>query len=132
MDWLETGEDTEKKLVWKKFDTGELQLWLVSKIIIDGKRTADKKMIDDNSYHTMFSSATLCLEKKRFEFNFIQNGTTFSMKYDEFNDSLRMLEVDADTEELRNSFDPTSFPHSLLEVTGDLHYYGHRMAKAIE
>lgn len=54
------------------------------------------------------------------------------MKYDEFTDSgLRVLEVDAGTETDRASFIPNQFPYELTNVTGEIEYYGYRIADLI-
>jgi len=42
-----------------------------------------------------------------------------------------MLEVDASDERERNSFSPDDFPADLEEVTGDIRYYGYRVAEII-
>lgn len=56
----------------------------------------------------------------------------FSVKYDKFADSkLSILEVDASSEERRESFDPEGFPAELEEVTSDIRYYGYRVAEVI-
>ena len=45
------------------------------------------------------------LRKKRYEFSYTQNDTSFSLKYDEFaGDKPYMLEVDAASEEEKESF----------------------------
>jgi hypothetical protein len=52
------------------------------------------------------------------------------MKYDEFaDDELRLLEVDAASEEERGAFSPSDFPSKLDEITGDMQYYGYRIAR---
>ena len=51
------------------------------------------------------------------------------MKFDAFSKGeLYMLEVDAPSEEERNAFKPSDFPFKLTEVTGDMNYYGYRVA----
>ena len=77
-------------------------------------------------------SPTLHLEKKRYEFEYAQNGITFSVKYDEFaTGKFCMLEVDAPSDEERSSFSSGDFPSTLAEVTGDMKYYGYRVAEII-
>lgn len=128
-DWLETGEDNEKKLAYKEFDSGEIQILLIAKVTKDGCRTSEKVKITDEEYKRLLESSVLHLEKKRHEFTYTQNGIPFSMKYDEFADSeLRILEVDAASDEMRDSFIPEDFPAELIEVTGDTQYYGYRVA----
>lgn len=128
-DWLVTGEDNEKKLAYKKFYTGDTQILLIEKITKDGDRTSEKQKITKEEYEQLLASSLLRLEKKRYEFTYAQNDTPFSVKYDEFAESnLRLLEVDATSEEERSSFTPHNFPVELKEVTGDINYYGYRVA----
>ncbi|MFY9228047.1 MAG: hypothetical protein WAO28_01835 [Candidatus Microsaccharimonas sp.] len=130
--WLETGEDNERKIVHKKFDSGEVQILLISKITKDGKRTSEKEVISEEKYAELLGASVRHLVKMRSEFKYIQDDVTFDVKYDEFSDSsLRVLEVDASNEEARNSFDPSKFPSELSEVTGDMRYYGYRVAGII-
>lgn len=132
VDWLETGEDNEKKLAYKQFDNGNVQILLISKITTDGKRTSDKKAITEEEYKELRNQSTLHLEKTRHEFELIQNDTSFSLKYDVFADGdLYLLEVDAEDEETRDSFDPNDFSTTLTEVTGDIKYYGYRVAALV-
>jgi hypothetical protein len=129
VDWLETGEDNEVKVAHKKFDNGDVEILLIAKTTKDGNRTSEKEKITEDKYHQLRASPVLHLEKKRYEFEYNQNGTSFSVKYDEFVDGkLNILEVDASSEQVRNSFNPDDFPAELEEVTGDLRYYGYRVA----
>jgi hypothetical protein len=129
VDWLETGEDNERKVAYKKFDNGDIQILLISKVTKDGNRTSEKEKITEEEYKELVTSSVLHLEKKRYEFIYTQNNIPFSVKYDEFAESdLCMLEVDASSEEERNSFSPGDFPSKLTEVTGDMQYYGYRVA----
>ena len=131
-DWLETDKDSEKKLARKKFPDGSVQMLLISKVTKDGKRTSVKEKISDEKYNELKSSSILQVEKMRYEFNYSQDGTEYEMKYDEFaNSELRILEVDASSEQSRDSFNPASFPAELQEVTGDIRYYGYRVAEII-
>lgn len=132
IDWLETEEATEKKVAYKQFSTGDVQIVLIAKATEDGNRTTTKERISEEEYTALVAASVLHLEKKRYEFEHTQNGTVFSMKYDEFTGSnLRILEVDADDEATRNAFDPQNFPSSLHEVTGDVKYYGYRVATVL-
>jgi hypothetical protein len=132
VDWLETGEDTEVKVAHKKFDDGKVQILLIAKTTQDGNRISEKEEISEERYQQLKTSSALHLEKKRYEFEYAQNGTRFSVKYDEFADGkLNMLEVDASSEKQRESFSPTDFPAELEEVTGDMRYYGYRVAEVI-
>lgn len=133
VDWLKTGEDNEKKLAYKNFDNGDIQILLISKITKDGSRTSVKEKITEEKYAELKSSSVLHLEKKRYEFTYNQNSTPFSVKYDVFAEGeLRMLEVDAPSETERDSFNPTDFPTKLAEVTGDMQYYGYRVAHKLK
>jgi hypothetical protein len=129
VDWLETDEDSEKKLAYKEFDNGDIQILLISKLTEAGKRTSVKEKITEETYNELLNSSVLHLEKKRHEFEYSQNNTSFSIKFDEFTEGeLYILEVDAPTEEERNAFNPNDFPAKLTEVTGDIRYYGYRIA----
>jgi CYTH domain-containing protein len=131
-DWLELNEDTEKKLAYKKFDNGEVQILLISKVSKDGNRTSTKEKIDEEQYNALLESSILHIEKRRHEFEYVQNDITFSIKFDEFSQSdLLILEADAETEKDRNSFDAVNFSVGLTEVTGDVRYYGYRVADVI-
>jgi hypothetical protein len=96
VDWLETGEDNEKKVVYKEFNDDDIQIFLIAKTTKNGKRTSEKEKISEERYQQLKASSVLHLEKKRYEFDYKQNNTRFSVKYDEFADGkLNMLEVDA-------------------------------------
>ncbi|HEY4516195.1 MAG TPA: hypothetical protein VJH67_03355 [Candidatus Paceibacterota bacterium] len=132
VDWLETDEESERKVVYKKFDNGEVQILLITKITKEGSRTSDKKKITEEEYRELVDSSVLHLKKKRYEFVFTQNDIPFSLKYDEFADGkLFMLEVDAKTDEERKSFDFHDFPYALSEVTGDNRYYGYKVVEML-
>jgi hypothetical protein len=132
VDWLETEEDNEKKLAYKKFEDGSVQILLISKVTRDGSRIAEKKKISDDEYKFLLASSILRLQKNRYEFIHNQNNTAFNLKYDEFEEGkLNMLEVDAATEEERNNFNPKEFSYNLSEVTGDINYYGYRVAEKL-
>lgn len=131
-DWLETGEDSETKLAHKTFTDGTVQILLIAKTTKDGNRTSEKKTITNKEYTALLDSSILRIAKQRHEFTYTQYDSSFDIKYDEFEDStLRILEVDATTEEARSAFDVTAFPAKLTEVTGNLDYYGYRVARVI-
>jgi hypothetical protein len=131
-DWLETNEDTEKKVVLKEYPSGVIKTILISKAMVDGDRTSEKEDISREQYAELAETAELHLQKTRYEFDYVQHGITFHIKYDEFAHSdLRVLEVDADTEDQRTSFDVTAFPAGLTETTGNLDYYGYRIASIV-
>ena len=51
------------------------------------------------------------------------------MKFDAFaKGELYILEVDAPSEDERNAFNLGDFPFKLTEVTGNMSYYGYRVA----
>lgn len=131
-DWLTTDEDSETKLAHKVFDDGRLQILLISKHTENGKRTSRKEPITQEQYNTLLESSILQLQKKRYEFTYVQADISFDVKLDEFTgSSLSILEVDADNEGDRMAFDPTDFPAELNEVTGTLDFYGYRVADIV-
>jgi len=132
VDWLETEEANEKKVAYKQFTTGDVQILLIAKVTKKGNRTTTKEKISEEEYSELRTASVLHLEKKRYEFDYVQNDMAFSMKYDEFTDSrLRILEVDATNEATRDAFRPQNFPTKLNEVTGDIKYYGYRVTTVI-
>jgi hypothetical protein len=132
VDWLETNEDNETKIAYKDFGNGNVQILLISKTTVDGNRTSEKKKITKEEYEQLKNASILHLEKTRYEFAYIQNDIPFSVKYDEFaNSELRVLEVDALSEKERDSFNSDDFPVELGEVTGDMQYYGYRVAEVV-
>lgn len=133
-DWLEMGESSERKLAYKKYDDGRVEMLLIQKYTdANGNRTVPpKEKLSHQQYSELLEQSVLRVEKMRHEFNYAQGDTNFSMKYDEFAGSeLRVLEVDTDNETARNSFDSTQFPCDLANVTGQIEYYGFRVAQQI-
>ena len=130
VDWIETNEDSEKTIVYKKFEDGRAQILLITKITTNNSRMADRREILEDEYKELLKSSILRSEKKRYEFKFVQDDVTFNMKYDEFNNNLKMLEVDALDEEDRNKFKSQLFPYKISEVTGNIDYYGYRVAES--
>jgi hypothetical protein len=137
-DWTETGENGETKVVYKKFDNGDVQMFLISKATKDGKRTKDKKAITEVEYEQLLAASRSHVEKCRHEFTYTQNGTSFAVNYDEFaGGRLYMLDVDAKTEEGKDSFNLIEFPSKdfpikLVEVTEDKQYSGHRIFDIVQ
>lgn len=132
VDWLETGADNEKKIAYKQFENGDTKILLIAKVTKDGNRTAIKDHIAEERYRELRSSSILHLEKKRCEFEYSQHTISFSIKFDTYPEGeLCILEVDAPSEAERNSFNPLDFPATLTEVTGDIRYYGYRVADMI-
>lgn len=128
-DWLTTDVDFEEKLAHKTFENGNIQILLISKQTTDGDRTSIKEKITTEKYTQLLGHSILRLQKERHEFIYNQNDTPFSIVYDEFTDSnLRIIEVDAANEQSRNMFSPDDFPSTLTEVTGNINYYGYRVA----
>ena len=131
-DWLETGKDTEKKVARKVFTNGDEQLLLISKENNNGSRTSEKKKISKVQYDELLALSVHHLEKMRYEFAYTQNDKTFDMKYDEFPESnLRIVEVDASDDDSRESFVPDKFISGLREVTGNVQFYGYRVASIV-
>lgn len=132
VDWLEKGEDNEKKIAHKQFDNGDIQILLITKVTRNGDRTSIKEKVAEEKYEELLSFSVLHLGKRRHEFDYTQNDISFSMKFDEFaGGKLHILEVDAPSEKERNSFSAMDFPAKLTEVTGDIRYYGYRVADII-
>lgn len=131
-DWLEMGAENEKKLAYKKYSNGDVQILLISKHTDKQGRTSVKDKIDAEVYEKLLSGSVRHIEKIRYELNTTQGDVDFELKYDEFEDSsLRILEVDAKTDEERAVFDTESFPARLTEVTGDIRYYGYRVGDVL-
>ena len=129
-DWLETEEASETKLAHKEFSNGDVQMLLIKKVTTDGKRKSEKRNITVDEYSSLRLQSVLYAQKTRHELVYTQKDTHFHVKYDVFTGSnLRMLEVDASSDEERGSFDPGTFPGKLIEVTGDVAYYGYRIAQ---
>lgn len=127
-DWLEMGSDNEKKLAYKKYSDGKVQILRISKVTTEEGRTSQKEKISEEQYEALLADSVRRVEKIRHELKFTQDGVHFELKYDEFKDSdLRILEVDAKTDEERAAFNHDEFPGEILEVTGDVRYYGYRV-----
>lgn len=131
-DWLEADIEYEKKLAYKQFSDSNVQILLIEKTTKDGKRVSKKQVISEEKYRELLADSIIHLEKIRHDFSYLQNDTSFAMKYDEFVDSdLRVLEVDAVSEAERESFDPSDFPAQTREVTGNVKFYGFRIASEV-
>lgn len=133
VDWLETNEDREQKLAHKTYSDGSIEIRHITKTVDEaGKRSSAKPLIGSDRYKELLTATSVHLEKKRYEFSYTQAGVVFKCNYDEFADShLRILEVDAPDERTRQSFDPSQFPATLKEVTGDIRYYGYRIIQLL-
>ena len=133
-DWLEIEGDREKKLVYKQFADGSVQLLSIEKVTKEnGDRDSIKTPIEEEAqYQDKIQTSIKSSHKIRAEFSYQQQKIEFKVKYDEFADSeLRILEVDAADEATRQLFDPALFPTTLEEVTGDTRYYGHRVTDMV-
>lgn len=133
-DWLIIDEESETKLVHKQFSDGTIHtLRIVKQTDASGKRTSTKTPITLDEYTAQLSGSVRRVEKVRHEFTYTQAGRTFSMKYDDFGEAgLKILEVDAEEgSKDREVFEPKDFPVVLSEVTGDMSYYGSRIAEHI-
>src|SRR5690349_5015660 len=71
VDWLKTDENSEKKLAHKRFENGDIQILLISKVTEGNNRSTDKKKITQEEYEGLLKSSVLHLEKKRSEFKLI-------------------------------------------------------------
>ncbi len=132
VDWLETNKASEKKLAHKTFEDGTVQILLITKLTRGGNRKTVKEPLTEERYHQLAAGSLLHLEKTRHEFSYVQDGVTFSMKYDMFaGGTLHMLEVDAPGDDERVAFSPSQFPGGLGEVTGNLEYYGYRICAVL-
>lgn len=128
--WLETNPDTEKKVVRKEYPDGTVELLLISKVTKNGLRTAKKNRISEEEYTNFVKDSVVSDTKTRSEFPLSQDGKVYSLKYDSYGDIRSpMLEVDAETEQDRNAFNPQSFPYHLTEVTGNTQHYGYHIAE---
>lgn len=131
-DWLEMNEASETKLAYKTYSNGDVQMLRIAKVTGPNGRTSQKDTIDETEYNSLLARSVCRVEKKRHEWVYVQNGTKFDVTYDVFSRSpLRILEVDAATDSERAAFDPLEFPATLTEVTGDIRYYGYRIADAL-
>ncbi len=129
VNWLETNENDERKIISKEFSDGDKQLLLVSKVSKDGNRISERRKIDQVEYETLLKQSILHISKRRYEFKVTQNEIVYAIRYDEFqNSELRVLEVDTSKDFDRTKFDPALFPAELTEVTGNLEFYGYRVA----
>lgn len=132
--WTDVTNTSEQKVVHRtRVEDGTTQNLLIGKVKKpDGGRDAIKKKIDDSDYEDNLQRAKLASKKRRYEFQFIQGGTVFTLKYDVFKDrDLLLLEVDADVPADRAQFDPESFPYPLEEIL-DGRYDGWRVALPID
>ena len=133
-DWIKTDDDEEEKVV-VKVHPDKVERLLIAKVTKeDGSRSADKQAIDENKYNELVETAGVHSRKRRYEFSYEQSdGRKFSVKYDEFADSeLRIIEIDAPTDDDRAAFKPEEFPAELMEVTGRIMYYGYRIADTVK
>ena len=132
VDWIDTSEDYETKIVRKTFGDGTVEMLRISKVVKDGKRVAVKRPITQDVYEHALEESLCRIQKRRYEFKYVQNHIIYSLKYDEFEGSeLKLLEVDAPSEEERASFDSSVFPEVLTEVSDDERFTGYRIASML-
>lgn len=137
-DWLQIGNH-EIKLVCKKYENGNVEYLRIEKIRSGtDTKVPPKQKLTPEQYHELLETSELKLhaEKVRHEFTYSQNGIDFSLKYDVFVDSiLKMLEVDAASDEQRLAFDDKdkNLPFDeLQEVTGKEKYYGYQIVDELQ
>ena len=137
-DWLEMSETSEKKLAHKHYPNGDIKILLIQKFRSGDKTSVPpKEKLSPEQYQELLPHSIERVAKTRYEFDYPlpdleQSDPVFTIKYDEFVDSeLRILEVDAATDDARSSFTPTDFPYELTEVTGQMQYYGYRVADVV-
>ena len=145
--WTDVSEDSEAKVVCKRYadpDT-EPSLLRISKKTVDGRRMTQKEPISMDEFADTLrrGDTALHLSKRRSEFNYVQSGIEFALKYDEFvigqtsDNSLQLfciLEVEAGTEEEREQFEPQLFAPATIyaEATGDPNYTGYRIIQTLQ
>jgi len=135
IDWIAADEYRESKVVYRKYSDGKRRYLLITKLTAGKNRTASKTEIDENRYHELVASSCLRLLKDRYEFHFVQDNIFFVSTFDVFDTGkLFILEVDGvnGNEEERLAFDPRRFPYDLLEVTGNIEYYGFRLVHTLD
>lgn len=74
-----------------------------------------KEKINEEEYKGLLGGSVCYVKKVRHELDYEQNGVGFKLKYDEsVGSSLRVLEVDAKTDDERATFGAASFPGELF------------------
>jgi hypothetical protein len=133
-DWLFGESACEIKTVCRKQFNTPARYHLITKFSNGANRLSHKLELGKDTYCRLIKSSCARLEKERWEFTLLQNGVLFSLKYDKFDvGDCYVLEVDAANGEqhARRAFRPDLFPYKLKEVSGDLKYYGIRMAETV-
>ena len=118
VDWIDISDSSETKLARKELADGTIQLLLISKVSENGERTSKKRPLSQSEYDQLLDQSVRRLSKVRYEFSYPQNSLVFDAKYDVYNDSDQILEIDASSSQAREAFDPTVFPCNLTEVEG--------------
>lgn len=136
VDWTEVGGNSETKIVRKTDDRGNVSIWRTTKVKVDGSRSKKEIAVDPSEYSESVTGSLYHLEKRRYEWRYEQNGTEYLLKYDVFENGLfYLLEVDADTPELRAQFDTTLFMQQeqceLTEVSGSEAYEGYHIVETL-
>lgn len=145
--WTDVSEDSETKVVCKRYVNPDLEpnVLRISKETIDGKRKTLKETISLEEFLKTVEQGDrmLHMEKRRSEFSYAQGDIDFSLKYDEFKTGAHadgtqrlfcMLEVESDTEEQREQFDPEAFTLAQIyaEATGNPEYTGYRIVQTLQ
>lgn len=145
--WIDTSDDFETKVVCKVYDSDERdpQVLKISKSTVDGKRLTTREPISYEEFVEIKErhQGKPHLTKRRSEFDYEQDGVQYAMKYDEFRVGQRidgaqqlfcMLEVDAVTEDQRERFDPELFEPSQIyaEATGNPNYTGYKIIGTLQ
>ena len=145
--WVDTSEDSESKIVRKRnaYDETDVRTLLIAKSMVDGKRSTHREPVkyEDFSQFRKEYEGQPYLTKRRSEFMYVQDGVEYALKYDEFKIGIKpgggqrlfcMLEVDADSDEQRDKFDPGAFELAQIyaEVTGNPDYTGYRIIPTLQ
>lgn len=130
-DWLFGGDSCEIKIVCRQYSDRGDRYHLITKYADGTTRRSYKLELQEKAYLRLTKSSCAHLEKERCEFDFVQDHVPFILKLDRYGvKGYCVLEVDAASrqEADRRSFRPDRFPYELREVSGDLRYYGIRLA----
>lgn len=145
--WTDVSDDSETKVVCKRYIDTEIEpsVMQISKEMVDGKRKTLKTPISFEAFLRTVEQGDrmLHLEKRRSEFSYVQGDVVYALKYDEFKTGAHadgsqrlfcMLEVEADTDEQMEQFDPQAFTLAQIyaEATGSPDYTGYRIIPTLQ
>jgi hypothetical protein len=145
--WTDVSDDSETKVVCKRYDDPDVEpsILRISKETVEGKRKTRKGPISFEDFLKTVEQGdrTLHLTKRRSEFGYVQGDVEYALKYDEFKTGARadgsqrlfcMLEVEAETDEQRERFDPHAFTLAQIyaEATGSPDYTGYRIIQTLQ